>query len=131
MINDELQNPQIDMNQKYDSQLIQEINERNQSSLMSFFNVDIIANVEKHTRFLSSLINMNKAFRITIIVRKSNDSEVELDKSYTQTNQSSDINVMFNELIRFLGLQLHSLSKIEFKDLSMRIADHQNTILKH
>ena len=49
---------------------------------MSFFNVDVIVNVEKHTRFLSSLININKTFRIIIIVKKPNGFEVELDKSH-------------------------------------------------
>ena len=49
---------------------------------MSFFNVNVIADVEKHTRFLSSLININKAFRIIIIVKKSNGFEIELDKSH-------------------------------------------------
>ena len=39
--------------------------------------------------------------------------------------------MIFNELIRFLGLQLHSLSEIEFKDLFMRIKDYRDTILKH
>ena len=71
---------------------------------MSFFNVDVIADAEKHIRFLSFLINMNKAFRIIIIIKKSNDFEIKFDKSHTQMNQDFDINVMFNKLIRFLGL---------------------------
>ena len=49
---------------------------------MFFFNVNVIVNVKKYIRFLNSLINMNKAFRILIIVRKSNDFKVEFDKSY-------------------------------------------------
>ena len=49
---------------------------------MSFFNVNVIVNVKKYIRFLNSLIDINKTFRIIIIVKKSNDFEVELDKSY-------------------------------------------------
>ena len=71
---------------------------------MFSFNVNVIVNAEKHTRFLSSLININKTFRIIITARKSNDFEIKINKSHTQTNQGFDINVMFNKLIRFLGL---------------------------
>ena len=106
-------------------------NELQNSQIVSFFNVGVIANAEKHTRFLNSLIDINKTFRITITVRKPNDFEVELDKSYTLTNQDFNMNVMFNELIRFLDLQLHSFSEIEFKGLFMRIINHRDTILKH
>ena len=51
---------------------------------MFFFNVNIIVNVKKHIRFLNSLIDINKAFRISIIVKKSNDSEIKFDKFYIQ-----------------------------------------------
>ena len=91
---------------------------------MSFFNVNVIANIKKHIRFLNSLININKAFYISIIIKKSNNFEIEFDKSYIQINQGFDINVIFNKLIRFLNLKLYSFSKIEFKNLFMRIANH-------
>ena len=41
------------------------------------------------------------------------------------------MNVIFVELIRVLDLILHSLEKIDFKDLFMRTVDHRETVLYH
>ena len=74
---------------------------------------------------------MNKAFRVPSTVKKPNGSEVKLKKSHTQTNQESNINVISVELIRLVDLPLQLLSKIKFKNLSIRIADHRDTVLEH
>ena len=39
--------------------------------------------------------------------------------------------MIFNELMRFLNLKFHSLSKIEFKDLFIYIMNYRDTILKY
>lgn len=41
------------------------------------------------------------------------------------------MNVMSAGLVRHLSLELHSLSEVGFKGLSMRTADHRETILHH
>lgn len=86
---------------------------------------------EKHTRFLSQLVNMNKTFRVLATVKKSNSINVTLDTSNTQADQGFDINIMSMRLTRVLSLQLHLLFKIEFKGLSMRTANHRDIVLKY
>ncbi len=41
------------------------------------------------------------------------------------------MNVISTGLVRHLSLELHSLSEVGFKGLSMRTADHRETILHH
>ena len=38
---------------------------------------------EKHTRFLSSLIDVNKTFRVSVSIKKPNESKMFLKKSQT------------------------------------------------
>jgi hypothetical protein len=84
---------------------------------------------ERHTRFLSTMVGKDKAFRIPCSIQKPDGSTVHLDKSYVQADQRSDMNVISTELIKYLGLQSHSLGEIEFAGLSMRTADHCETVL--
>lgn len=56
---------------------------------------------------------------------------IELDTKFTQAGQGSDMNVISTGLVRHLSLELHSLSEVGFKGLSMRTADHRETILHH
>lgn len=86
---------------------------------------------EKHTRFLSSLVGVDKAFRVPSMIKKPNGAEVKLEKSQTQADQGSDMNVLSTGLVRMLGLPKYLLSDIGFKGLSMRTADHRDTVLQH
>jgi hypothetical protein len=86
---------------------------------------------EKHTQFLSIMIDLNKAFRISCSVVKSFDEIVELNKQYTQANQDFDMNVIFINLAVRLSLHLHDLTEIDFRELFMKTADNNDTILQH
>ena len=57
--------------------------------------------------------------------------EVQLEKSPSQADQGSEMNVASMGLVLFLNLILHLLSDIGFKGLSMRTADHRDTVLQH
>ena len=86
---------------------------------------------EGQTRFLGSLVGSEKAFRVPSVVRKPKGEEVELEKGRTQADQGSDMNVISQGMVRFLGLELHLLSDIGFKGLSMRTADYRDTVLMY
>jgi hypothetical protein len=86
---------------------------------------------EKHTQFLSTMIGMDKAFRIPCSVVKPNGETVTLNKQYTQADQGSDMNVISMDLARRLNLQLRDLAEVGFRGLSMRTADNHDTILYH
>ena len=86
---------------------------------------------EKHMQFLSTIINKNKIFQISCFIKKTNETKIHLEKSYVQANQKSDMNVISTDLIRQLDLNMHFLSKIEFRDLTMHTADHRKMLLKH
>ena len=110
------------------------INNERQFALISFFNVKttiIIMKTKKHTRFLSFLINVDKTFKVFISIKKFNESKMFLKKSQTQTNQESDMNVMFIKLIRLFNLFTYLLSNIEFKELFMRIVNYRDIVFKY
>ena len=89
-----------------------------------------ITEQDKHTRFLGSMASMDKAFRISCKVIKPDNTEVLLEKRYTQADQGSDMNVISAGLVRYLGLKLHPLEEVGFKGLSMRTADHRESSLQ-
>ena len=41
------------------------------------------------------------------------------------------MNIISIKLVRILNLDLHALIEIEFKELSIRIINHRNTILEY
>lgn len=103
-----------------------------QSSSISSFNVGAaVMEAERHTRFLSSLVGVDKAFRVPSIVRKPDGSEIKVEKRQTQADQGSDMNVISIGMVRSLGLATHSLAEIGFKGLSMRTADQRDTVLEY
>ena len=103
-----------------------------QQSFDTIFNVTTSQqDVERHTRFLNAMIKLDKIFKISCTIIKSNDTIVLLSNRCTQTNQNFDMNVIFVDMIRHLNLQLHSLEKIDFKSLFMRTVDHKKIILHH
>ena len=86
---------------------------------------------EKHTRFLSSLINVNKTFKVFISIKKPNESKMFLKKFQTQADQEFNINVMFIKLIRLFNLPIYLLSNIELKELFIRIINHRDIVFKY
>ncbi len=86
---------------------------------------------EKHTRFLSTIIGKDKAFRIPCTIKKADGADIRLEKSYVQADQGSDMNVISTGLVHQIGLDMHSLSEIGFRGLTMRTADHRETLLEH
>ncbi|KAF6238773.1 hypothetical protein HO173_003280 [Letharia columbiana] len=89
------------------------------------------AQAERHTRQLSAMIAVEKAFRIPSTIFKPEGTTMLLEKKYTQGDQGSDMNVVSMGLVRFLGLQLRLLEEVGFKGLSMRTADHRETVLEY
>jgi hypothetical protein len=57
--------------------------------------------------------------------------ETLLDRSQTQADQRSDLNLISSRLARSLGLELHSLTKARYQGLAMRTADQNDTPLTH
>jgi len=75
------------------------------------------------------MVGKDKAFRIPCSVQKPDRSTIHLDKSYVQADQGSDMNMISTGLVKYLCLQSHSLGEIGFAELSMRTADHRETVL--
>ena len=86
---------------------------------------------EKHTRFISNMLGVDKAFRVPCTIHNQDGSEVQLDKHYVQADQGSDMNVISSGLAKKLNLTLRPLSEVGFQGLSMRTADHRETLLHH
>jgi hypothetical protein len=101
------------------------------NSAEEILNVSAESNDDKHTQFFSTMIDMNKVFRISCFVIKSDEEIVVLNKQYTQTDQRSDMNVIFMNLARRFDLQLRNLVEVKFRELFMRIADNHDIILYH
>jgi hypothetical protein len=104
-----------------------------QNSRAQAYNVDTESDSEekKHIRFLSTMIEMNKTFRISCSIVKSTDEIVKLEKIYTNVDQESDMNVISSELMRFLELAIHDLEEVEFRELFMRTTNDKETVLHH
>ena len=84
---------------------------------------------DKHTKFLSTLMGLEKAFRVPSVVRKPDGTEVKIEKSQNQTDQGSDMNVISQGMVNYLKLPMQLLSDLGFKGLTMRTADHRETEL--
>ena len=80
------------------------------------------------TRFLSTMVGHDKAFRISAEVTQADGAVVKLDKKYTQADQGADMSFISTGLAIALKLTFHSLAEV---GLSMRTADHRETILHH
>ena len=80
------------------------------------------------TRFLSTMVRHDKAFRISGEVTQADGAVVKLDKKYTQADQGADMSFISTGLAIALKLTFHSLAEV---GLSMRTADHRETILHH
>ena len=108
------------------------IPEHSQVTLAASFYVSASSAEEsKQTLFLRSLIGIDKAFRVPAVVRKPDGSEVGIDRNQTQSDQGSEMNVISQGMVRWLGLDLRPLAELGFKGLSMRTADHRDTVLEY
>ena len=89
----------------------------------------IEAQPDGHTKFLSTMVGAEKAFRIPGTVRAGR-VETKLDKREIQADQGSDMNVMSPPMVRKLKLTPRPLSDIGFKGLTMQTADHHESLLE-
>lgn len=92
-------------------------------------NFDDLDNIERNTRFLNTMIKIDKTFKISCVVYAKNDDIIELSKEFVQIDQKSNMNVIFIELIKQLKQKLHSLNEVKFRELFMKTTNHHNTIL--
>ena len=83
---------------------------------------------DRHTRFITTMMNFEKVFRISVVVRI-DSKEIALKKSHIQADQKSDMNVISLSMTKNLELELLSLNDIEFRSLTMRTANHKKTLL--
>jgi len=81
-----------------------------------------------HTRFLSSLVGVEKSFRIPAVLEV-NGEKVILEKRVVQADQGSDMNIIHPKLVQRLGLEINPLEAVGFKGLCMTTADHKDTPL--
>ena len=88
-------------------------------------------NTDAHTRFLSTLVGMEKAFRIPCTIRHSSGQEITLEKHQTHADQGSEMNVISSAMATKLGLQFYDLASVGFQGLSMETADHNDTMLHY
>jgi len=86
--------------------------------------------VDAHTRFLQTLVGVEKAFRRPAVVR-SQGQELTLERRHTQADQGSELNVISGAMVRQLGLEVKSLFKIGFHGMSMTTADHKKHMRLH
>ena len=85
---------------------------------------------DSNTHFLSSLLGVDKAFRIPCSIQIPGQNMVTtLDRSQVQANQGSDMSVISTAMTKQLGLVINPLSDIGFAGLTMRTADHRETLL--
>ena len=92
-------------------------------------NVNAIA-VDGNTRFLSSVMGIDKAFRIPCKVRVGG-KELTLQRHQVQADQGSDMNVVSLAMAKQLGLEIRALSDVGFAGLTMKTADNRETRLHH
>ena len=108
----------------------QTLNPASQAITAQSFSVDVGPMTEdKHTKFLQTLIGLEKAFRVPSVVRRPDGIDEEIDKSQSQSDQGSDMNVISQGMVNHLKLPMQLLSDIGFKGLTMRTADHRETEL--
>ena len=84
-----------------------------------------------HTQFVSKVENKDKAWRFHCTIITPDGKAVKLERTTTQADQGSDINVISPALVDHLGLAKQPLSDIGFNGLAMRTADGRETILHH
>ena len=82
--------------------------------------------VDGNTRFLSSMMGVDKAFQIPCKVWV-NGKDFALQRHQVQADQGSDMNVISLAMTKQLGLEIHSLEDVGFTGLTMKTADNQET----
>lgn len=88
----------------------------------------VAASSDRHTRFITTMVNSEKAFPTPATMRVRN-VEVALERNHTQADQGSDMNVLSIGMAKNLGFELLSFNDIGFRGLTMRTADHKETLL--
>jgi hypothetical protein len=101
--------------------------------VQSMINAENVLNVkieESNIRFLRSLKDMKRAFRIKCTVTRSSKEFTKLRKFTMQADQESNMNIMTKSLRSQLRLSKNKLTNIEFHELFMRTTDHRDIYLK-
>ena len=96
-----------------------------QTGTVSFITVD------ENTRFLSTVMRVNKAFQIPYMIQVGGECKQKLNCSQIQADQRSDINVILTVITKWLELSFHSLSDVNFADLIMKTADYKEILLHY
>ena len=86
--------------------------------------------IDDNIRFLNIFMNKNKIFQISCTLQVKNQ-EIVLDKSKTQTDQESDMNMIQQIYAKQLELEFHLLSEIDFQKLFMRYVNNRETFLQY
>lgn len=89
------------------------------------------AAAEKNTRFLATIGAVEKAWRVPCSVTTPSGKEVSVDRKYNQVDQGSEMSVVSVGMVNHLGLVKRSLAEVGFRGLSMRTADHRETLLQY
>lgn len=84
---------------------------------------------EKNTRFLATMGAVEKAWRVPCSVTTPSGKEVNVERRYNQVDQGSEMSVVSVGMVNHLGLVKRSLAEVGFRGLSMRTADHRETLL--
>lgn len=102
-----------------------------QDTVVTSINVSSLRSTDAHTRFLSTMAGIEKAFRIPCTIRHSSGQEIILEKCQTHADQGSEMNVISSAMAVKLGLQFQDLASVGFRGLSMQTADHNDAMLHH
>jgi len=93
-------------------------------------NITYQITVNDNIQFLSTFMNKNKIFWISCMLWIESQ-KIVLDKSKTQIDQKSDMNVIQQVYVEQLELEFHSLSEVDFQELFMKCADNRETLLQY
>ena len=90
--------------------------------------LSVKAQPDAHTRFLGTLMGMEKAYEIPGSIITKGD-QTDLPKKVNQADQGSEMNVITPGLVRRLILDVMPLSQLRFQGMTMMTADHKETSL--
>ena len=78
--------------------------------------------IDSQICFMMSVACEEKVFRISCVI-KINMLSVLINREKMQTNQRSDFNIIFMNMIRKLNFKFFNLNSIDFRDFTMRTAN--------
>lgn len=91
----------------------------------------VVAQPDAHTKFLSTMVGKEKAFRVAASVRSEGSTEQSLARKQTQVDQGSEMNVVNPSMAVVVKAKLRPLAEVGFKGLTMQTADSFESTLEH